>query len=198
MVPDSLNGENFLFQIIEGKEREFVLPNSALTAVNILVRVFEFNEADLTVPNNPAQDSGISFTVSGRGGNTYSTSTIYLKKNIKVEGKEELYKIKVKNNYRKDIVVRISLEKKPKVIKSLDDTKIDPFTTKMKHIMEEIEAGIDDKRMSFKSQMGFMDQEKEQHSNMLILTGLELLTLIASGLVQLFCLKNLIDNKTFV
>lgn len=68
----------------------------------------------------------------------------------------------------------------------------------MKHVLEEIEAGIDEKRMLFKSQMGFMEQEKEQHSNMLILTALELFALIAAALVQLFYLKSLIDNKTFV
>ena len=96
------------------------------------------------------------------------------------------------------MIVRISLEKKPNIIKPFNDTKIDPFTTKIKHVLEEVEAGIDEKRMLFKSQMGFMEQEKEQHSNMLILTGLELMTLVAAALVQLFCLKNLIDNKTFV
>lgn len=39
-VPDSLNGENFLFQILRGKQREFVLPNNKVYPLNILVKVF--------------------------------------------------------------------------------------------------------------------------------------------------------------
>ena len=75
---------------------------------------------------------------------------------------------------------------------------MDPIAAKVKHVMEEIQAGITEKRLLFKSEIGFMEQGQEHQSTMLIFSGLELITLIAAALVQLFCIKSLLDNRTLV
>jgi hypothetical protein len=46
--------------------------------------------------------------------------------------------------------------------------------------------------------MGFQEQSESHESKLLLLTSLELIAIIVTTIVQIGCLKKLIDNRTVV
>lgn len=53
-------------------------------------------------------------------------------------------------------------------------------------------------RQTYKSEMGFKEREEEHMSTMLMLTGVELLAILSTAVIQMFCLRNLLDNRSIV
>jgi hypothetical protein len=50
----------------------------------------------------------------------------------------------------------------------------------------------------YKSQLGFKEKEDDHMHTMLMLTGLELLAIVSTAIVQMFCLRNLLENRSIV
>lgn len=50
----------------------------------------------------------------------------------------------------------------------------------------------------FRSEWGFHDRQEHHQSEMLILTGVELVIILGTAIVQIYCIKNLFDNRLVV
>ena len=50
----------------------------------------------------------------------------------------------------------------------------------------------------YKWEWGFMDKELKHQEEMLALTGVELFVIIVTAIVQMYCIKNLLDNRSIV
>ena len=50
----------------------------------------------------------------------------------------------------------------------------------------------------FKAEWSFKDREQRHQSEMLILTGVELVVILGTAIVQMWCIKQLLDNRIIV
>jgi hypothetical protein len=51
---------------------------------------------------------------------------------------------------------------------------------------------------TFREEWSFKDRQENHQSEMLILTGIELMVIIGTAIVQMYCIKNLFDNRLIV
>lgn len=51
---------------------------------------------------------------------------------------------------------------------------------------------------TFKWEWGFLEREERYDSEMLKLTGVELIVILATSIVQMYCVKGLLENRQVI
>jgi len=51
---------------------------------------------------------------------------------------------------------------------------------------------------TYRSEWNFRDRQEHHQSEMLILTGVELIIILGTAIVQMYCSQNLFDNRLIV
>lgn len=65
-------------------------------------------------------------------------------------------------------------------------------------LVEELLQSETKQEKMFKAEWSFRDREERHQSEMLILTGVELIVILGTAIVQMWCIKQLLDNRIIV
>jgi hypothetical protein len=109
--------------------------------------------------------------------------------------------VKVSNQHAVDVVVEVSLEGtglsvNPYVVANNDHFTIP--TTKLEAIYEEMKVADSSRNRMYKWEWGFIEREEHYEEEMLKLTAAELIVILVTSFVQMYCIKSLLDTNQIV
>ena len=107
--------------------------------------------------------------------------------------------IKFTNKHNQPVIVQVILEQEQKPLSAgVDDTQLALAVGKMETLLDSMKQTEMKRQNRYKWEWGFMDKELKHQEEMLALTGVELFIIIATAIVQMYCIKNLLDNSSVV
>ena len=80
----------------------------------------------------------------------------------------------------------------------MDDDEFTESRTKMVDMLQAMEQTEIKRQNRYKWEWGFQDKELKHQEEMLALTGVELFVIIVTSVIQMYCIKNLLDNRSVV
>lgn len=124
---------------------------------------------------------------------------VYVSKMFSLDFYSDYQIIKMKNNNDGKVVVEVSLESTVFVLEQgvRDDVFLLPAKISS-GLIEEMKESEKKQEKMFKSEWSFRDREERHQSEMLILTGVELVVILGTAIVQMWCIKELLDNRIIV
>lgn len=68
----------------------------------------------------------------------------------------------------------------------------------MGSIFEELQQNEKRREKTYREEYNFRDRQEHHQSEMLILTGVELFVILGTAVIQMYCIKGLLDNRSVV
>lgn len=81
---------------------------------------------------------------------------------------------------------------------AVSDDQFALTSKKMQMVLEETKNTEINREHIYKWQWGFYEKHERHQSDMLGFTGVELLVIVATSIVQMYCIKNLIGNELII
>lgn len=157
---------------------------------------------DLSYISNPDEDEFLLVEARDDLAQSFTqVGTVHISKilELKFEGSNKI--VKVSNSHAVDVVVEVSLEGtglsvNPYVVANNDHFTIP--TTKLEAIYEEMKVADSSRNRMYKWEWGFIEREEHYEEEMLKLTAAELIVILATSFVQMYCIKSLLDTNQIV
>lgn len=109
--------------------------------------------------------------------------------------------MRLESSFEQEVIVEVRLSGPPLKIDRDTIVTNDNFTVttkKLEAIRDEMKELEDINRFKFKFEWGFLEREEHYEEEMLKLTGMEAFVILATSVVQIYCIKNLFDSHAIV
>ena len=192
---------SFLMEAGEQGEKLFKWDPSKEKTLMMEVYVYMLTEVgDLTIPTSSNKREEVEiFTKKDEHAAYYHLGEVYVHAVIPINFDSDYRILRFRNTYSQTVLVEIDLEFTGMVIdKGLDDDDLVKTESKIRHIMKQMETTEVKREHEFKSQHGFLSRENAHEQVLLVLTGIELLGVVAATLVQVALVKSLLENRQVV
>ena len=159
-----------------------------------------YENGHVNYPYKPDEDDNIQLlSKSDISYNFIELGKVYIRRVFTLNFHSDFQIIKVVNNYDSRMLVQVRLELTNFVPeKGLDDDQFKLSAEKIKGILNELEDTEVQREKMYKTEWSFRDREEQHQSEMLSLTGVELLIILGTAVVQMYCIKSLLDNRLIV
>jgi hypothetical protein len=109
--------------------------------------------------------------------------------------------VRLESQFEQDVIVEVRLSGPPVKIDRdtvVTNDKFSVVTKKLSAIQDEMKEVEDINRFKFKFEWGFLEREEHYEEEMLKLTGVEAFVILATSVVQIYCIKSLFDSNSAI
>lgn len=158
---------------------------------------------DIAIIKNHDEDSYVEiFASTNLFGSFDSVGKAYARKFVHLgyHAGSELF-VRLENKMSSLIVAEVSLSGPPAQIDRFNVVTNSHFSLpakKLAAIKAEMKEVEDINRFKFKFEWGFLEREEHYEEEMLKLTAVEAFVILATSVVQMYCIRSLVDKNTVI